>query len=141
MWPVLGIVAVYARELLLARTFWCQNFRILEQLPFDWLRSSVDRWLPFSGMSEARRHSRSPEPRPRPPGREAPGSGSGPDGRRQRARRSAAVSQPPVAAAAADDGDEGFEIDDGMGALRRRGRRGRRENRAARAAARARSGP
>ena len=68
-----------------------------------------------SGMSEARRHSRSPELRPRPPGREAPGSGSGPDGRRQRARRSAAVSQPPVAAAAADDDDEGFEIDDGMG--------------------------
>ena len=85
-------------------------------------------------MAEARRHSRSPETQPRPPGREAPGSGSGPDGRRQRARRIGPVWQPSVAAAAADD--EGFEIDDGMGALRRRGRRGRRANRAARAAAR-----
>ena len=140
MWPVLGIVAVYARELLLARIFWCQNFRILEQLIFGWRRSMVSiagRLDPLSGMAEARRHSRSPETQPRPPGREAPGSGSGPDGRRQRARRIGPVWQPSVAAAAADD--EGFEIDDGMGALRRRGRRGRRANRAARAAARARA--
>ena len=81
MWPVLGIVAVYARELLLARNFWCQNIiRILEELIFGWRRSTG---YPLSSMAEARRHSRSPETQPRPPGREAPGSGSGPDGRRQ----------------------------------------------------------
>ena len=70
-------------------------------------------------MADAWRRSRSPpEPRPRPPAREAPGSGGGPDGRRIRSRRIGPVWQPPVAAADNRDGDEGFAIDDGMGALR-----------------------
>ena len=73
---------------------------------------------PLSGMAEARRHSRSPEPRPRPPAHEAPGSGGGPDGRLIRSRRIGPVWQPPVAAADEDDGDEGFAIDEMQGALR-----------------------
>ena len=64
------------------------------------------------GCTAARR---SPGPGRRGARREAPGSGSGPAGRRQRARRIGPVWQPSVAVAAADDA--GFEIDDGMGAL------------------------
>ena len=61
----------------------------------EWYRSLVKvLGYPLSGMAEARRHSRSPETQPRPPGREAPGSSSGPDGRRQRARRIGPVWQP-----------------------------------------------